>query len=139
MRPRPSISTVERRNGDAVRELIRAGRVTAVHDLSDGGLAVGLAEMTLARGIGATLDASALGDLPSHAALFGEDQGRYLLSCTAAEAGAILAEGDAVTIRRVGTTGGSALILPGGAPIEVDEIRRIREAWMPGYMGSAAE
>ncbi len=74
-----------------VRRLIRAGSVTAVHDLSDGGLAVGLAEMTLARGIGATLDIEALGDLPSHAVLFGEDQGRYLVSCTEAEAGAILA------------------------------------------------
>ena len=129
----------ERRNGDAVRRLIRAGSVTAVHDLSDGGLAVGLAEMTLARGIGATLDGGALGDLPSHAALFGEDQGRYLVSCQETEAGAILAAAGAVPIRRIATTGGSALILPGAAPIEVAEIRRVRDAWMPDYMGRAAE
>ena len=137
--PPPVDLAAERRNGDIVRALVRAGRVTAVHDLSDGGLAVGLAEMTLAGGIGVTLDAGALGDLPSHAALFGEDQGRYLLSCTEAEAGTILAAADAVSIGRIGTTGGTALILPGEAPIEVAEIRRIREAWMPDYMGRAAE
>ena len=137
--PPPVDLDAERRNGDVVRRLIRAGSVTAVHDLSDGGLAVGLAEMTLARGIGVTLDAGALGGLPCHAALFGEDQGRYLLSCTEAEAGAILAASDAVSIGRIGTTRGTALILPGEAPIEVAEIRRVREAWMPEYMGRAAE
>ncbi len=86
-----------------------------------------------------TLDASTLADLPSHAALFGEDQGRYLLSCTEHEAGAILAARGSVPIGRIGTTGGTALILPGSAPIEVAEIRRVRDAWMPDYMGRAAE
>ncbi len=137
--PPPVDLEAERRNGDLVRRLIRAGSVTAVHDLSDGGLAVGLAEMTLARGIGVVLDASTLADLPSHAALFGEDQGRYLLSCTEHEAGAILAARGSVPIGRIGTTGGTALILPGSAPIEVAEIRRVRDAWMPDYMGRAAE
>ncbi len=45
--PPPVDLAAERRHGDFVRALVRAGRVTAVHDLSDGGLAVGLAEMTL--------------------------------------------------------------------------------------------
>ena len=36
---------------------IRAGRVSAVHDLSDGGLAVALAEMAMAGGIGASVEA----------------------------------------------------------------------------------
>ena len=137
--PPPVDLEAERRNGDAVRRLIRAGSVTAVHDLSDGGLAVGLAEMTLARGIGATIEIGAIGDLPSHAALFGEDQGRYLVSCKETEAGAILAAAGAVPIGRIGTTGGTALLLPGAAPIEVAEIRRVRDAWMPDYMGRAAE
>ena len=137
--PPPVDLEAERRNGDAVRRLIRAGRVTAVHDLSDGGLAVGLAEMTLAHGRGMTLDVDAFGDLPSHAALFGEDQGRYVLTCTEAEASAILGETGAVPIVRIGTTGGSSLILSGAAPIDVAEIRRVRDGWMPDYMGRAAE
>ncbi len=143
--PPPVDLAAERRHGDFVRALVRDGRVTAVHDLSDGGLAVGLAEMTLGHGIGMTLDTlalerlGALGGLPSHAALFGEDQGRYLLSCTEAQADAVLeAAGQeaagAVPVDRIGTTGGASLILPGEAGIDVGEIRRVRDGWMPSFM-----
>src|SRR5690606_2189412 len=43
--PPPVDLAAERRHGDAVRGMIRGGVVNAVHDLSDGGLAVALAEM----------------------------------------------------------------------------------------------
>jgi phosphoribosylformylglycinamidine synthase len=132
--PPPVDLGAERRHGDFVRKLVREGRVTAVHDLSDGGLAVGLAEMTLKTGIGVTLDVGALGGLPSHAALFGEDQGRYLVSCTEAQADAILEAAGDVPVDRIGTTGGTSLNLPGEAAIEVSDIRRVRDAWMPRFM-----
>ena len=45
--------TLEKNSGEFVRELIAAGLVSAVHDVSDGGLAVTLAEMALASGLGA--------------------------------------------------------------------------------------
>jgi phosphoribosylformylglycinamidine synthase II len=143
--PPPVDLAAERRHGDLVRGLVALGRLTAVHDLSDGGLAVALAEMTLARRIGATLDPDAfdlgaLGGLPSHAALFGEDQGRYLVVCAEADVATVLREAGEVPVGRIGTTGGTALILPGQAPIEVDEIRRVRDEWMPRFMrGGEAE
>ena len=56
-----------------------AGKVSAVHDLSDGGLAVALAEMAMASGIGGNVEAEGL----EHAFFFGEDQGRYVLTCAA--------------------------------------------------------
>ena len=49
----------------------------AVHDISDGGLLVAIAEMALAGGIGVQLFPYE-GKLPAHAAWFGEDQGRYV-------------------------------------------------------------
>jgi len=65
----------ERANSEQVRALIAAGQVTAVHDISDGGLLVALAEMALAGGKGIRLDA------PLDAAeAFGEDQGRYVVT-----------------------------------------------------------
>ncbi len=143
--PPPVDLAAERRHGDLVRGLVALGRLTAVHDLSDGGLAVALAEMTLARRIGATLDPDAfdlgaLGGLPSHAALFGEDQGRYLVVCAEADVAIVRREAGEVPVGRIGTTGGTALILPGQAPIEVDEIRRVRDEWMPRFMrGGEAE
>ncbi len=91
--PPPVDLAAEKRNGDFVRSLVREERASAVHDISDGGLLVALAEMT-AGGIGATLDrlpgSAAGGALPSHAALFGEDQARYLVSCSAGKAADIL-------------------------------------------------
>ncbi|HVX82796.1 MAG TPA: phosphoribosylformylglycinamidine synthase subunit PurL, partial [Devosiaceae bacterium] len=54
--PPPVDLSHERRTGDYVRRLIRDGIATAVHDLSDGGLAVALAEMAIASGIGAKVN-----------------------------------------------------------------------------------
>ena len=59
--------------------MIRAARVSAVHDISDGGLLVAVAEMALAGGLGVALDAAPEG-LPAHAVWFGEDQGRYVVA-----------------------------------------------------------
>src|SRR5262249_41456828 len=64
----------ERRNGDFVRVEISSGMVTAVHDISDGGLAIALAEMALAGGIGALWRLTGSGSQAAQA--FGEDQGR---------------------------------------------------------------
>ena len=76
--PPPVDLKAEKRNGDFVAALIAAGRVTGVQDLSDGGLAIALAEMAMAGGVGATV---AL-DGPEHLVFFGEDQGRYVVTTT---------------------------------------------------------
>jgi phosphoribosylformylglycinamidine synthase len=68
---------------DALLEAIAAGVVTSAHDCSEGGLAVALAECCIANRdeqFGAAID---LGDLTltsTRAALFGETQGRVVLS-----------------------------------------------------------
>jgi phosphoribosylformylglycinamidine synthase len=104
--PPPVDLAAERKAGDFVADLIATGRVTAVHDLADGGLVVALTEMALAGGIGA----SVTGTLDA-AAAFGEGQGRYLVTLAA---GAGL--GDApVAAKAIGTTGGEALVLNGTA------------------------
>jgi phosphoribosylformylglycinamidine synthase II len=64
----------------AVIELVQQGLVESVHDCSDGGLAVALAEKTFAKGVGARVNVSSSG-LPAEFALFGEDASRIVLSC----------------------------------------------------------
>ena len=78
-RRRRSISPHEKRVGDLVRALIRDGVATAVHDVSDGGLAVALAEMAMAGGIGADRQ-PARRHVDPIPVFFGEDQGRYLVT-----------------------------------------------------------
>ena len=64
----------------AIIELIQQGLVDSVHDCSDGGLAVALAEKAFAKGVGARVNIRAQG-LPAEFALFGEDASRIVLSC----------------------------------------------------------
>ncbi len=133
--PPPVDLAAEKRNGDFVRALIEARRVTAVHDCSDGGLAVALAEMTMAGKAGCMVQAVDF-DLPSHAFWFGEDQARYVVSATRAEAERILGEAKAAGVPAMflGVTAGRALTLPGHEPISVEELQSAHEGWLPQFM-----
>jgi phosphoribosylformylglycinamidine synthase len=128
---------VERKHGDFVRTLIEERRVTAVHDCSDGGLAVAIAEMAMASGIGATLTAPA--GLARHAFWFGEDQSRYVVTVPANDADRILSDAKLAGIPalKLGVTGGNALKLDGEDPFPTARMRELNEAWLPKLMGAA--
>lgn len=138
--PPPVDLIEERENGDLVRGLITDGVVTAVHDVSDGGLLVALAEMAMASGIGATLTAGP-DDTPAHAYWFGEDQARYIVTVPAASASQVIerARDAGVLAERIGVTGGDALSLPGERPLAVADLNRRFEGWLPGYMAGAGQ
>jgi phosphoribosylformylglycinamidine synthase len=135
--PPPVDLEAERRNGDFVRSLVTGGRVSAVHDCSDGGLAVALAEMAMAGGIGASLDAMPA-DIPAHAFLFGEDQARYVVTAAGDAFERIAADAKAagVPLARLGATGGNALNLPGEAPISLSALKARHESWLPDFMAA---
>ena len=134
--PPPVDLAREKRHGDLIRSFIRSGQVTAVHDISDGGLASCLIEMALAS---KTLGAS-VGAL-DHMALFAEDQARYVVTCPAREAAKIITQAHVkgVDIIRIGTvTFEAGLIVEGVASISMLELRDAHEGWFPSYMGSKA-
>ncbi len=135
--PPPVDLATERRTGDFVRSLIEIRRVSAVHDLSEGGLAVALAEMVIAGNVGARVEN--LPEGPAHGVLFGEDQARYLVACPPANAAEILAaaERSGIAAMRLGTVGGDALRLPNVAPILVRDLRDASESALPSYMAGA--
>ena len=138
--PPPVDLVAERRNGDFVRTLIRSGRVSAVHDLSDGGLAVSLAEMAMAGEIGARVGDGPAGT-PAHGWFFGEDQGRYLLTLPASGLSALLVEAAkaGVPSQAIGTTGGPDLHLGAGEPISIATLTSAHENWLPDYMAGKSE
>jgi phosphoribosylformylglycinamidine synthase II len=125
----------EMRAGNLVRGLIREGMVRAVHDVSDGGLLVAIAEMALAGGLGVELLPHG-GKLPAHAVWFGEDQGRYVLEVDPTRAAEVVKQARllALPARVVGRIGGDALALDGEEPLALSGLRDAHEAWMPGYM-----
>ena len=134
--PPPVDLADELKAGNLVRSLIRERKVSAVHDVSDGGLLVAVAEMALAGGIGVALHTYE-GKLPAHAIWFGEDQGRYVLSAhpSTAEEIAERARLLGLSARIIGRTEGDALVLDGEVPLSLTDLRAANEAWLPGFMG----
>jgi phosphoribosylformylglycinamidine synthase len=134
--PPPIDLKVERRNGEFVRSLIAAGRTTAVHDISDGGLLVAIAEMAMAGNIGADLHLPA-GVMP-HAFLFGEDQARYVLTVSNATADRIITEAakEHVPAVKIGMTGGTAITVS-GSQVPLSRLREAHEGWLPKLMAAA--
>ena len=126
--------TLEKAAGHIVRELIADGLVSAVHDVSDGGLAVALAEMAMASGIGAEVRAD---DKYSAAQWwFGEDQGRYIVTVPDTQAlNEALAKGTdndetaAVGFTRIGTTGGDSLL-----GVSVENMRNAHRSFFANWM-----
>ncbi len=128
--------TLEKNAGDTILELIDAGLVSAVHDVSDGGLAVALAEMAMASGLG--VDVLNQEKFTAAQWWFGEDQGRYVITVPDTEAfNAQLAKGtrDADTARvgfqRIGTVKGNSLL---GVP--VTKLREASESFFSDWMES---
>jgi phosphoribosylformylglycinamidine synthase len=138
--PPPVDLADEIKAGRLVRALIREGKVSAVHDISDGGLLVAIAEMALASGekgsgLGVELFAYE-GKLPVHAIWFGEDQGRYVVSVDPARAEEVIERARllALPARIVGRTGGNAIVLKGEPELPLPELAEINESWLPKYM-----
>ena len=122
--PPPVDLTKERAHGDVVRRLVLAGKLTAVHDVSDGGLLVAVAEMALAGNIGATLDT-----ITDAATAFGEDQARYIVTTTDASA----LEAADVPVTRIGTTAGNTIKVNGKA-VALSDLRTAHEGFFPALM-----
>ena len=126
--------TLEKYNGEFVRELIAAGLVNAVHDVSDGGMAVALAEMALSGGIGAEVENHP--DYNPARWWFGEDQGRYIVTVPDVAAfQAQLAKGTrnedtaASGVRRLGTVGGDSVFGVG-----LDALRAAHQSFFKEWM-----
>jgi phosphoribosylformylglycinamidine synthase len=135
--PPPVDLSVERRLGQVARELIAGGKVTAIHDVSDGGALVAIVEMALAGNIGAEVK------LPSArnpaAVLFGEDQGRMLVTTRWPEGVRAIANAAQLFAIEIGTTGGDSIVIRSSATgasqtIALSKLRAAHEGFFPNLM-----
>jgi len=129
----------EKRAGECIRRLIVEGLVTAVHDCSDGGAAVTAAEMALAGNIGMTM--TVVAQIPNPGAiLFGEDQGRYVVTTRDPDRVRALANEAQLFAVPIGTTGGNALVFDlvdrgGTQSVSLEVLRAAHEGFFPNLMG----
>ncbi|RZM09664.1 MAG: phosphoribosylformylglycinamidine synthase II, partial [Sphingomonas sp.] len=137
--PPPVDLAAERAAGDLVRAGIRSGALTAVHDVSDGGVAVCIAEMALAGDIGAMIDRKQPFDC-AHS-FFAEDQGVYIVTI---EDHAMLdflgqAHAAGVEVEPMGRTGGKRLIFERPNRDDVVTLAALRaahEGFFPALMAN---
>jgi phosphoribosylformylglycinamidine synthase len=140
--PPPVDLAAEKRNGDFVRGLVADGLTACVHDLSDGGLVAAAVEMALASDTGLALMLQAAA--ADHALFFGEDQARYLIAVAQERLDDLDARAQAagVPYEVAGRAGGDEVSFTGSAgllaALQLTELRRAHEAWLPAYMGEAA-
>jgi len=142
--PPPVDLEAEKRAGTLIREAIAGGWVTAVHDVSDGGLLVAVAEMALAGGMGARIDPDWMAPTPLVAQMFGEDQGRYVVAVADAEDYRIADRAKALGLECtwLGLSGGDEICV-GDSPdlvnfgvISLDDLRHAHEGFFPALMGA---
>jgi phosphoribosylformylglycinamidine synthase II len=130
----PAVRLAAERALAALLATAAAGRLlTAAHDLSDGGLALALAECCLARGIGA--EVALPGD--PFAILFSESAARALVAVRAGAEGklAALCAGHGVPAAVLGVTGGPGLTVSGCFTIPLDELSAAHRGCLPTLYG----
>ncbi|MBR0552168.1 phosphoribosylformylglycinamidine synthase subunit PurL [Stakelama marina] len=139
--PPPVDLNAERRAGDFIRTAIEQEWVTACHDVSDGGLAVTVAEMALASNIGAMItEAQPFGVSGS---FFGEDQGVYVVTVRDEFAADFMeaAEKADVVVDLLGRTIKDRIVFEledVDAVVTIDELRTAHEGFFPKLMGEDA-
>jgi phosphoribosylformylglycinamidine synthase subunit PurL len=123
--PPPVNLALEKAHGDFVRGLINTSQLTAVHDISDGGLLVAVIEMALPTGFGANLNKF------DHVQMFAEDQSRYVVTCSVGNAAKIIASGHAI---QIGTVTSEPVLKIGALEVKMAELKSAHEGWFPNYM-----
>lgn len=121
---------VEKKLLSSVLEAIQGGLVRSAHDLSEGGLAVALAESCISGGVGAKVNITS--ELRPDFTLFSESQSRILLSASPEQAEALeklLAE-RGVPAARIGVVEGSELnVAVNGTEVLSKPVEQLRRVW----------
>ncbi|ETS13157.1 phosphoribosylformylglycinamidine synthase subunit PurL [Bartonella quintana] len=125
---------LEKKHGQFVRDVIHRGFVNAAHDISDGGLALALAEMVIKASKGIRIKLS--NKSPQHAELFGEDQARYILAVKPHALNSLkeLAQVNEISLTELGTVEGNSLNIDSILNLSIDKLTQNYESWFPQFM-----
>jgi phosphoribosylformylglycinamidine synthase len=121
---------------DFVRDVVGAREVRGVHDVSDGGLAVALAEMAVAGGCG--FDVALTSELVAALAWFSESTSRVVLALdpTAADALVERARAANVPAQRLGSAGGERLVAAGAFDVSLADATHAWRDALPDALGA---
>ncbi len=120
-----------------LQDLAREGVLASAHDVSDGGLAVCLAEACIGRGLGCRVRLPGAASVPAIARLFAEEPTRVVISFApdARDAVALLCEEHAVPFEVIGEVGGNELVIEGSVAVAVGELAARHHAALTPIVG----
>ncbi|HVF13614.1 MAG TPA: AIR synthase-related protein, partial [Acidimicrobiales bacterium] len=116
-----------------VRDLVGEHLLAGVHDVSDGGLAVALAEMAIASGVGFHVSG-----VDGHGGLFSEAPSRVVVCVGRDEEAVIVAERAAdagLAAARLGVAGGDRMVVEGLLDVSLEEARNTWRGALRGTLG----
>ena len=111
-----------------MNECMREGVVRACHDLSDGGLAVSLAEMCIAGDVGAEIDLGPMGDMPDLVKMFSESNTRWIVEIDKGREKEFI-DHMSIPIASLGHVGGAELRIRGNGELVSRSVETLRECW----------
>ena len=131
--PPPINLDAEQQTGKLLAQMIASGTVTAAHDISDGGLAVAIAEMCMHSSFGAHITPPTDGH--PHGWAFGEDQARYVVTSADCAALTKTAQKAGIAITKIGTvTSKTQLQFGDDDTICIKQLKNVSEACLPSLM-----
>ncbi|MGH9165610.1 MAG: phosphoribosylformylglycinamidine synthase subunit PurL [Acidimicrobiales bacterium] len=115
-----------------VRALVRDDLLSGVHDVSEGGLGVALAEMAVRSGVG-----FAVAGVAGHAGLFAESPGRVVASVAPGREAEVVsrAEATGVAVSVLGRAGGDRLVVEGLVDISLVDAAEAGRRCIPSALG----
>ena len=132
--PPPTINLAEeKKNSFFIRDLINKKIALSVHDISDGGIALAIAEMCMSGKIGAKITTNLI-DAERIKFLFGEDQARYVIEVKSADYDNIvkLAKEKEVSLLQIGSTKAENLTID-DIKITVEDMLTLNNKWFHNY------
>ena len=124
----------EKKNGNFVKKLIQKTKIIdGCHDISEGGLALALAELCIANDIGMKINFLKNTKQPEKI-LFSEDQSRYILIVNNKRKFESLAKNDEVFFKNIGIVGGKYLDFESQFKITVKKLLKTNSKWFRNYL-----
>ncbi len=130
--------TNEKNNGESVLELIENGLAKSVHDISNGGLILALAEMSIGTKYGIKINKPKnLTNIFGY--FFGEDQSRYILEIDEKNLKTVekILKLNNIYYELIGTTQKDFFEIEGELKVAVKELSKVNNQWYNNYNGSS--
>jgi phosphoribosylformylglycinamidine synthase len=126
---------LEKKTNEYVLSLIKSKRINTCHDLSKGGLAIGLARMAFEGGRGYEVDTNAMEeDIDANEKLFSETNARFLVATKDADAVISAAKKAGIRAQRIGAVAGEDMVIRGGFSASLTNAKRIWSNALEEYL-----